>query len=128
MMKKMLVLLFAALLSGVLTGCGSSPPKDQVAAVNEMASILEGIKDDKSAEEALPKLEKAADKARTAGEKVTSGGAMSESEATKYAKEMGEAQTKMQSAAMKAAIAAKGKSKQITETLAKAQPKNVKLP
>jgi curli biogenesis system outer membrane secretion channel CsgG len=126
-MKKMFVLLFAVLLSGALSGCGSaSAAKDQIAAVNEMASILEGVKDDKSAEEALPKLEKAADKARAAGEKVASGGAMSESEATKFSREMGEALSKMQSAAMKAASAAKGKSKQITETLAKAQPKNVK--
>jgi hypothetical protein len=127
-MKKVLGLMFALLLSSGLTGCGSSATKNQLAAVNEMTSILEGIKDDKSAEEALPKLEKAADNARTAGEKIVSGGAMSESEAAKYAKEIMEAQVKMQAAAMKAAMAAKGKSKQITEALAKAQPKNVKLP
>jgi len=127
-MKKMFVLLFAALLPGALTGCGSaSAGKDQLAAVNEMTSILEGIKDEKSAEAALPGLEKAADKAREAGEKVASG-KLSESDASKYMKEMMEAQTKMQAAAMKAASAAKGKSKQITDTLAKAQPKNVKLP
>jgi hypothetical protein len=127
-MKKMFVLLFAFVLLGSLSGCGSSAGKDQLAAVNEMASILEGIKDDKSAEEALPKLEKAADKARAAGEKVTAGGAMSESEATKYAKEMADAQTKLMAASMKAAMAAKGKSKEISAALAKAQPKNVKLP
>jgi outer membrane murein-binding lipoprotein Lpp len=127
-MKKVLVLLFAVVLSGTLTGCGSaSAGKDQIAAVNEMASILEGIKDDKSAEAALPGLEKAADKARTAGEKVASG-KMSESEAATYGKEMAEALSKMQTAAMKAASAAKGKSKQITDAIAKAQPKNVKLP
>jgi hypothetical protein len=126
-MKKLVVLLFAFLLLGGLTGCGSSATNDQVAAVNEMATILEGIKDDKSAEEALPKLEKAADKARAAGEKVASG-KLSEAEATKYAKELGEAQSKMQSAAMKAASAAKGKSQQITAALAKAAPKNIKLP
>ena len=127
-MKKMFVLLFAVLLPGALTGCGSaSAGKDQLAAVNEMTSILEGIKDEKSAESALPGLEKAADKAREASEKVASG-KMSESDAAKYMKDMMEAQTKMQSAAMKAASAAKGKSKQITDALAKAQPKNVKLP
>jgi hypothetical protein len=127
-MKKMFVLLFAVLIPGALAGCGSaSSGKDQLAAINEMTSILEGVKDEKSAEAALPGLEKAADKARAAGEKVASG-KMSESDAAKYMKDLMEAQTKMQAAAMKAAAAAKGKGKEITETLAKAQPKNVKLP
>ncbi|HEY7307740.1 MAG TPA: hypothetical protein VH643_00105 [Gemmataceae bacterium] len=126
-MKNMCVLMFAFLLLGGLTGCGSSATKDQITAVNEMATLLEGIKDDKSAEEALPKLEKAADKARAAGEKVASS-KLSEGDATKYAKELGEAQTKMSAAAMKAALAAPGKGKEITAALAKAAPKNVKIP
>jgi hypothetical protein len=127
-MKKMWVPAFAFVLAGVV-GCGgaSSAGKDQIAAVNEMASILDGIKDDKSADEALPKLEKAADKARAAGEKVASG-KMSSDEATKYGKELGDAQAKMQAAAVKAAMAAPGKGKQITAALGKAAPQNVKIP
>jgi hypothetical protein len=126
-MKKTFVLMLAIVLLGGLTGCGSSATKDQVTAVNEMAVILEGIKDDKSAEEALPKLEKAADKARVAGEKVASS-KLSEGEATKYGKELGEAQSKMSAAAMKAALAAPSKGKDITAALSKAAPKNIKMP
>src|SRR5690348_1314549 len=126
-MKKMFVLLCACLLLGGLMGCGSSGTTDQIAAVNEMATILDGVKDDKSAEEALPKLEKAADKARVAGEKVASS-KLSESEATKYAKELSEAQSKMSASAMKATLAAPKKSKDISAALAKAAPKNIKLP
>jgi hypothetical protein len=126
-MKKMFVLLFAFVLLGGLTGCGSSAGKDQIAAVNEMASILEGIKDDKSAESALPGLEKAADKARAAGEKVASS-KMSSDEATKYGKELADAQTKLMAASMKAAMSVPGKSKEISAAVAKAQPKNIKLP
>jgi hypothetical protein len=126
-MKKLGVLTLALVLSGVVGCGGSSAAKDQVAAVNEMASILEGIKDDKSADEALPKLEKAADKAREAGERVASS-KLSADEASKYAKDLGDAQTKMSSAAAKAAMAAPSKSKQITAALAKAAPKNVKIP
>ena len=88
---------------------------------------MEGVKDDKSAEEALPKLEKAADKARVAGEKVASS-KLSEGEATKYGKGLGEAQSKMSAAAMKAALAAPSKGKDITSALAKAAPKNIKMP
>jgi hypothetical protein len=127
-MKKMCVLTFGfVVLSAVGCGGASSSGKDQVAAINEMSSIMDGIKDDKSAEEALPKLEKAATKAREAGEKVAAG-KLSEDEATKYAKEVGEARAKMQASATKAASAAPGKSKQIVETLGKAAPKNVKMP
>jgi hypothetical protein len=75
---------------------------------------------------ALPKLEKAADKAREAGEKLA-GSKMSEGDATKYMKEILEAQTKMQAAATKAGTAAKGKGKEIMAAIAKAQPKT-KLP
>ena len=120
-MKKMFVLALVFVILGGVSGCGSAA-KDQVAAVNDMASILDGIKDDKSADEALPKLEKAADKARAGGEKVA-GSKMSESDASKYVKELMEAQTKMQAAAVKACSAAKGKSKQITDAIGKAQPK-----
>jgi hypothetical protein len=38
--------------------------------MNEMSTILESIKDDKSAEEALPKLEKAATRAQEVGKKL----------------------------------------------------------
>jgi hypothetical protein len=124
-MKKTTVLVLALVLLGGVAGCGSAS-KDQLTAINEMTSILEGIKDDKSADEALPKLEKAADKARAAGEKVA-GSKMSEGDATKYMKEMLEAQTKMQTAATKAAASAKGKNQQILAAIAKAQPK-VKMP
>ena len=120
-MKKTTVLVLALVLLGGVAGCGSAS-KDQLTAIDEMTSILEGIKDDKSADEALPKLEKAADKARAAGEKL-SGSKMSEAEATKYLKEISEAQSKMQTAAIKAASSAKGKSKQILAAIAKAQPK-----
>lgn len=123
-MKKLCVC--CLVLAGGIAGCGSAA-KDQLAAINEMTTILEGIKDDKSAEEAMPKLEKTADKAREAGEKV-SGSKMSEGDATKYLKDMGEAQARMQSAATKAAASAPSKSKPILAALARAQPKNVKQP
>ena len=120
-MKKTALLVLALASLGGVPGCGSAS-KDQLAALAEMTTILEGIKDDKSADEALPKLEKAADKARAAGEKL-SGSKMSEGDATKYLKDITEAQLKMQAAATKAAASAKGKSKQILAAIAKAQPK-----
>jgi hypothetical protein len=125
-MKKISVLTLAFVLVSGIAGCGSAA-KDQLAAINEMTSILDGIKDDKSAGDALPKLEKAADKAREAGEKVSSS-KMSEGDATKYMKEVLDAQTKMQVSAVKACAAAKGKSKEIQAAIAKAQPKNIKMP
>lgn len=125
-MKKIFTLTLVFVVAAGVSGCGSAA-KDQVAAINEMTTILDGIKDDQSADEALPKLEKAADKARAAAEKVASG-KMSESDATKYLKESLEAQTKMQTAATKACSSAKGKSKEILAAIAKAQPKNVKMP
>ena len=127
-MKKMFVLMFSVMLSFAVSGCGgaASAGKDQVAAVNEMATILDGVKDDKSADEALPKLDKAAAKAREAGEKVAAN-KMSTDEATKYAKDISEARSKMQASAMKAALAVPGKGKQLTEAIGKAQP-NIKMP
>lgn len=125
-MKKTAGLMLALVLLSGVVGCGSAA-KDQLAALQEMTSILDGIKDDRSADEALPKLEKAADRARQAGEKVV-GSKMSEGDATKYMKEMMEAQAKMQAAAVKAGSAAKSKGQQILAALAKAQPKNSKMP
>ena len=43
-----------------VSGCGSSPEalgQDQLATIREITTILEGIKDDASAEAALPKLD-----------------------------------------------------------------------
>ncbi len=124
-MKKTIVLALTGVLLIGVSGCGSSPAKEQVAALNEMTSILEGIKDDNSAQQALPKLEKAADKAREAGEQIASG-KMSEAELKPYAKDIVEAYSNMLKAASKAGKAAKSKAMPIVMAVTKAQPNGVK--
>jgi hypothetical protein len=60
-MKKGVILgVFAAVLCGV-SGCGSSPDgivKDNIAAMNEVSTALDSIKDDASADAAIPKIQK----------------------------------------------------------------------
>ncbi len=72
-MKKYIVLgLFAVVLSGV-GGCGGGGPdslmKEQIATLNEMSAALESVKDDKSADEAIAKIDKSCDKLKDISKK-----------------------------------------------------------
>jgi hypothetical protein len=72
-MRQWIILGLAGVVSAA-TGCGGSSAdslmKDELANMKDVASILEGIKDDSSAEAALPKLEKAADRAAELSKKA----------------------------------------------------------
>jgi hypothetical protein len=70
-MKRSVLFGVVLLLLGGVSGCKKSPEqlgRDQVAAMNEAAAVLESIQDDASAQRALPKLEKAAARIRAANE------------------------------------------------------------
>jgi predicted DNA-binding transcriptional regulator YafY len=69
-MNRAVVFCVAVLLCGVC-GCKKSPEqlgREEVAAMNEAAAVLESIQDDASAQRALPKLEKASARIRAANE------------------------------------------------------------
>ena len=59
-----------------LSGCGSSGPegttKELISTMNEMASTMEGIKDEASGEAAVPKLQKAAERGQELAKKMES--------------------------------------------------------
>jgi hypothetical protein len=72
-MRKVTLAGFALALVFAVSGCGDSPDsviKDQIKLMNDMADVLEGIKDKDSAEKAKPKLEALAKKAKDIEERA----------------------------------------------------------
>jgi hypothetical protein len=111
------------LLCGV-SGCKKSAEqlsREQVAAMNEATAVLESIQDDASAQRSLPKLEKAAARARAANEAVMrswarGGGqqkALDDPNVTAQINQLTQAGMKMAGAQMQAMQRAPGKAAQI---------------
>jgi hypothetical protein len=128
--KVSLWVLGVALLGG-LSGCGTKAPPpgkkdplaEKIAAINKVTSILEGIKDDATAEAALPRLEKPVTQFQEAGKKLKSMMSTSKEEAdklvVKYGLELVGALMKVQAATERAGKAAPGKKDKILELLRK---------
>ena len=119
------------LLVGV-NGCGGGGPegiiKDKNATTKEIAGILEGIKDDASADAAMPKLDKACEKLGDLNKKFFEINISMEEMGKllqKNSAESTEASQKLKTATESAQKAAPGKTAQITAALAKsvAMPK-----
>jgi TolA-binding protein len=118
-------LTFACLASG----CGGSANaegmmKDTIATMNEMAATLETVKDDKTADEAIPKLEKEVAKLKELKKKAEELKLPKDEDKKleeKYKPELEKATKRFQEAAMKAVLAAPAKGKLIGETLSKVQ-------
>ena len=110
------------------SGCGGGPEaikKDQIWVTREITVILEGIKDDASADAAIAKLDKAADRLAELNKRFSEQ-SLSKEEGLKlmeYAQETADTQKKMDAAQTKALAAAPGKSKQIAAAMAKTTPK-----
>jgi hypothetical protein len=129
--------LFALLLPAlcVAGGCKKSPEqlaRDQVAAMNEAAAVLESIQDDASAQQALPKLEKAAARIRAANEATmrswSQGGSSSkpfeklnDPKVQQQIKELTQAGVRLLGAQMQAMQRAPGKAAQIQAIMDAAQ-------
>jgi hypothetical protein len=130
-MRKMPLWALGVALLGGLGGCGGNDPMSEkkdplsqkVAAVRQITTLLEGIKDDASAEAAFPRLEKAVARFQEAGKKFDSLMSSSKEEANqlieKHVVDLAEGLVKVQAAAAKAGKAAPGKKDQIMAVLNK---------
>jgi hypothetical protein len=130
-MKRSSVFCVAVLLCGV-SGCKKSPEqlgREQVAAMNEAAAVLESIQDDASAQRALPKLEKAAARIRAANEATmrswSQGGnqnkSLNDPKVQEQIKELTQAGARVLGAQMQAMQRAPGRAAQIQALMDKAQ-------
>jgi uncharacterized protein YoxC len=125
-MRKLLTFGFSLVLVCGLSGCDSSAEttiKEMIAAVEDLTKIFESITDKASAEAALPKLQKAAERVHELGQKVknlkvTKG---EQEKLQKYLSQMETAAKKLATAAINATMKAPDKAKDIMAALTKAQ-------
>jgi hypothetical protein len=124
-MKK-LVWLAVAVLSPGLAGCGSgadSLMKETIGILNDMASALEGVKDDASADAAIPKLKELGAKLKENGnkkleEKDKAIPQLNQKLEEKYKDKIEKAATRLQTAMVAAAKKAPGKALALLMALA----------
>ena len=114
------------LLCGV-SGCGSSGPdatmKESIVVMNDLSSILEGIKDNATADQAIPKIEKQADRMKELRKKMQELKLSTEEEKKleeKYKPETDKARERMQKAMKQALTNAPTKAMTISQTFIKA--------
>jgi hypothetical protein len=128
-MRNVLTFGFGLVLVGGLSGCGGSGGaestfKEMISAINEMAQVYESIKDEASADAALPRLQKAAARYRESANKMKAI-KVTKSEDDRLEKqfkpELDKARTKLQQAIMNAALKAPKKAQEIIAALAKVQ-------
>jgi hypothetical protein len=103
----------ALVLAAGLSGCGDSSAesamKDMIAALNGLAESLESVKDDASADAALPQIRKAAQRVAAAAEKLQNQKVTQDEEkrlGEKYKKELAKAQERLMRASMSAGMKA----------------------
>jgi hypothetical protein len=112
-----------------LGGCGGSKAenaiKESIATVNEMAQALESVKDDASADAAIPRLQKAAQRFQEIA-KQRAAFKLDPTEEKRlqeqYMPEMSKAMQKLIVAATSAAFKAPKKARDMTAALAKVKP------
>jgi hypothetical protein len=124
-MRKVLLVGFVLVASFGLGGCGSKAEnafKESIAAVNEMAQAFESVKDDASADAAIPRLQKAAQRFQDIA-KQRAALKLDPSEEKRlqeqYMPEMSKAMQKLIVAATSAAFKAPKKARDMTAALAK---------
>lgn len=104
-MRPTMVLGIGAVLLASVSGCGGSAPdalmKEQLAGMQEAAAILETIKDESSAEAALPKLEKVAARVEATNKKGKEELKMSDDDKKKF---LAKYQTQAQEVSHKVAL------------------------
>jgi FKBP-type peptidyl-prolyl cis-trans isomerase len=73
-MRKSLLLGLGLVLIAVAPGCGRSGPEgavqDQIDVMNDMAAVLEGVTDERSAKNAEPKIKQLEERAKAASERM----------------------------------------------------------
>jgi hypothetical protein len=109
------------------SGCGGGGPegqlKEMISTMNQLADSLESIKDDASADAAIPKIESAAEKMGDLAKKMKDQKLSKEEDKRlqdKYEKELQAATKRMQAAALKAIQKAPGKAQKIGAAMQKA--------
>jgi hypothetical protein len=133
LMRKVLGCGLALVLVCGVSGCGSSAAeqtmKDTIAAENELADIMEGIKDDASAEAAIPKMEKVGERMKEIVRKVKSLKMTKDEEKKlqeKYKPEMEKMQERLKNATMNLVKKAPGKSQKVMQAFMKVQTEMMK--
>jgi hypothetical protein len=131
-MRRTWLCIFGVLLLVGGNGCRPSTAdiaaalKEQIAGMNDMASILEGIKDEASAEAEMPRLEKAAERVQQASKRMADlkpSPDQAQRLFTQYSGEQGTAALRLVNGAMAAETAAPQHSQRIKEILAKVNVK-----
>jgi hypothetical protein len=107
-----------------LPGCNNTGPEsalqEQIAALNDMAGILDSIRDDASAEATLPRLEQAAQRTAHANQVAQSmdlEGDQKKEARIKYRKDLRMAEAKLRAANLRAQMAAPTKRREIQAAL-----------
>jgi hypothetical protein len=122
-MKKVAMLGMALVLAATATGCGGSPDslaKEELGIFNDISATLEGVKDDASADAAIPKLEKQADQLASVMKKIKELSPEQQKKITeKYQAEIQKTMARMMEAMMKAGSKAPSKVAKLGETFKK---------
>ena len=128
-MKKCIGLGLALVLLCGVSGCGSSEAeeaaKDLIATMNELTAILNGIKDDASADAAIPKIEKQAEKMSVLNRKMKLNKLTAEEDKKleeKYRAQVAEAGKKLAGAMASAIQKAPRKAQQILAAVSRVRP------
>jgi hypothetical protein len=127
-MRAIAVLAISLLLGGAVRGAGSAEAaqtlRDMIAAVNHISALLEGIRDDASADAALPGLEQGAQRVKDL-EKKLAAYPLTDAEKKKlrqeHRQEVEKAITRLYAAARQAGMRAPKKALQIQAALSKAK-------
>jgi hypothetical protein len=125
-MRKLLGIGLALFIVCGFSGCGSGGPeaqvKEMISLLNQLSDALESIKDDASADAAIPKIESIAEKLSALGKRMKEEKPSKEEDKRlqeKYQKEVMDAQQRMQKAIVSAALKAPGKAMKLQEAFKK---------